>query len=89
MNEMTILGGAVSHLQVFGIHEVNALLELAVVWKSHMSTVYMDLTLMLTKWRSWLSLYLLMDIIICVIVTLLNGNWLFKLMGGIVGCSWK
>ena len=47
------------------------------VWKSHASTIY-DLTFMLTKW----SLYLLMDIIICVIVTLLNDNWRFGVVGG-------
>ena len=52
--------------------------ELAMVWKSHVSTVYMDLMFMLTKLRSWLSLFLMMDIIICVIMTLLNNNWHLK-----------
>ena len=55
--------------------------KLAMVWKSHVSTVYMDLLFMLTKRRSSLSLFLLMDIIICVIETLLNDNWHFKIKG--------
>ena len=41
-------------------------------------SLYRDLTFML---RSWLSLYLLMDIISCVIVTLLNDNWCFLING--------
>ena len=64
--------------------------ELAMVYNSHVSTLYMDRTFMLTKW-SWLSLYLLMDIIICVIVTLLNEKSFKKnkLMGVVGGCSWR
>ena len=56
--------------------------ELAMVWKSHVSTVDMDLTFMLTKLRSWLSLNLQMDIIICILIIdifKINGcgRWLF------------
>ena len=53
--------------------------ELAMVWKSHVYHLYGP-NVMMTKW-SWLSLYLLMDDITCVIVTLLNGNRLFKING--------
>ena len=44
--------------------------------KDNRGTGY-GLVVLLTKLRSCLSLYLLMDIIICVIVTLLNDNWHF------------
>ena len=59
------------------------------VWKScvyrlYGPNVYVDKIKELVE-----SLYLLMDIIICVIVTLLNDNWRLKLMGVVGGCSWR
>ena len=50
-------------------------LEVPCVYRLYGPNVYVD------KLRSWLSLYLLMDIIICVIVTLLNDNWCFLING--------